>query len=169
MKTLRKTLIVTAGLFILGLVVFLTPGPRPALRPLSIRWVGFTNEMGETKAVFTISNTNERAVYCIPFLPQEVGSNGPIAEPTRATGPLRFPLLEAQTVITVVSPILSNLWRLPVWSDYAPTFRDFAQENWRQNVEAFHAGSPLPGWKAGIGLFGQTNFSEVVAPMLVKQ
>ena|SRR5947208_3663824 len=145
------------------LVLLLIAGvlrPQPQVSGLAIKFVGFTNALGQPQsAVFAVTNLSRRTITFVTPEPQ-VRTEGVWSEPV-VVGPLPISLgLDGGqgTNVTVAVPNRGQAWRMPIVWVYDLSTLEFYVHRGKNLLRTAKDGS-LSGWKYGSALTGYTNFS----------
>jgi hypothetical protein len=143
-------------LLLVGVVLW----PQPQASGLAIKFVGFTNTLGQPRsAVFGVTNLSRRTITFVTPEPQvrtgEGWSEILVAKPR----PITVALAGGQgTNVTVAIPNRGEAWRMPIrWSHQLST-ADFYIHRGKNLLRTAKEGS-LSGWKYGFALPCFTNFS----------
>jgi hypothetical protein len=153
----KKIFLLVAGAACLVLLIVWKSAPRQPT--IAIRFTGFTNS--DKVAMFSVSNANRRAIYVMQGGPQTRNSSVWSRAAIQWPGGVALPLMpHHERPLTVEVPKSASIWRVPVCWSIEPSPMDRWKGIWEQNRMAYEAGRPLPGWRVGFGMIGQTNYSE---------
>ncbi|HYE33318.1 MAG TPA: hypothetical protein VEH27_17975 [Methylomirabilota bacterium] len=163
---MKRRLAITASVLALAGIagmVLVQRQPRFGAGP-RIKFCGFTNINGETKSIFTISNTMDRTIVVAALMPQRYAPLEalPVEWPSQ---PVNMPSLKPGEGVTVISPAPSLTWRLPVWWDFEPNRSERMRSVWKRNVSEIASNGRFAGLAVSMKLPGQTNFSEAISPV----
>ncbi len=134
--------------------------PQPQASGLAIKFVGFTNALGQPRsAVFGVTNLSRRTITFVTPEPQ-VRTGGSWSEIVVAgPRPISVKLAGGQgTNVTMTVPSRGEAWRMPIMWVYDLSTLDFYVHRSKNLLRTAKEGS-LSGWKYGFALTGYTNFS----------
>ncbi len=149
----------------LCLLVLLLAGvvlwPQPQASGLAIKFVGFTNALGQPRsAVFSVTNLSRITIsFVIPEPQVRTGGNWSeivVAGPPPIRG---FRLAGGQGMnVTMTVPSRGEAWRMPIRWAYDLNTLDVYVRRSKNLLHTAKEGS-LSGWKYGFALTVYTNFS----------
>jgi hypothetical protein len=142
-------------LLVVGVVLW----PQPQGSGLAIRFVGFSNALGQPRsAVFGVTNLSRRMItFFVPEPQVRIGAAWAGVVP--GTDPPGLTLDGGLgTNVTVALPKNGDAWRMPIIWAYELSRAEVYLGRGKNLLRTAKEGS-LSGWKCGFALTGYTNFS----------
>jgi hypothetical protein len=162
--TFRKIrwLILGAGIVFLVCLIWASSSAKPSI---AIRFVSLTNaaDTGQIMALISVSNSNRRAIFVRPALPEiREGSSWQTQNLRWGTQNLADALPPNHEITFYVArPTNGQPWWVPVWWDLKPNKLDWLKSVWEQNKFSYQENMPLPWLYVGVGMMGYTNYVEM--------
>jgi hypothetical protein len=163
----KLLILLVATSLLIGLCsLFIASWASPAMTPVGLDFVTFTNGPNrERLALFRVTNPHRREILLMTAL--QVRTNGDWPQGIHP-GPLRdVTSLRAHrnTQLSVEVPTNGEIWRLAMVWGFEPNNLDWVRAIVRDNWIAYQNGFPLRGRNVTIGLTGHTNYAEPIRMM----